>query len=281
MILLRYLGIAAIAASMLVGSHASASLIAAWNFNAELSPSNASTGTGTSSGGFFPFTSALPVMTGSPADTDPVIINDGPNNSSAARSGPQPGEDSGTRLFGVNTSLAGFDTPTVTWDLLAGYRTSRYYQITATTDGTNYNPVPTGVGSSVSGSFGTAEVSADGLVTVITIDNLIPEPAGNLVWQDAYFSDLSFTFPTGTAYDNNPNFGVRIAAVWDPNGTDFVSSFAATDSTDTDKGYIRDTSLGGNAIRYDLVRVSGIPEPTGLGLLAGCGLALLGVRRRK
>jgi hypothetical protein len=97
-----------------------------------------------------------------------------------------------------------------------------------------------------------------------------------------YLHDLSYTFPSGTAYDNNPNFGVRIAAVWRPNSTDFVSSFAGTTfDEDAAKGYIRDTSLGGNQVRYDLVRVSGIvPEPTGLAL-AISGLALVAVRRRK
>ena len=279
--------VAIIAVSMFVVSSASADLITEFNYNAGSSPGNASTGTGTTSGAFFPFSSSLPEQTGSPNDLNPVMIDpndDFPNNSSAGRSGPSadpntagPDEVSGNRKIKWFTSTTGYRAPEITWDVLGGYRTSRYYQLSATTDGTNFSPVPTGVGSNVAGAFGSASVSADGLITVTTVDGLIDNNTGT-----GYIHDLSFTFPTGTAYDNNPNFGLQIAAVYDPNGTDFVSSFAGTDVTDPNSGYIRSTSLGGNQNRYDLVRISAtvIPEPTAIAL-AVCSLAILGVRRRR
>ena len=274
-VLIRYL--IAIAAIMAFTSTASAQVtVAEWNFNAATSPGNASTGTGTTSGAFFPFASSLPLQNGSPNDTNPVIVNGGPNNASAPRSGPNPGEASGGRQFGISTSLAGFGTPTVIWDVLAGYRTSRYYQITATTDGVNFNPVPTGTGSSGSNAFGSFTVSNDGLISIEAVDGLIDTDDGV-----GYLNDLSYSFPGGSAFDNNPDFGIRIAAVWEPGGSDFVSSFAGTDATDTVSGYIRDTSLGGNLARYDLVRVVGtVPEPTSL-VLAAFGMMLAGVRRRR
>lgn len=268
--------LAAIAVTIMLTASASAFTVAEFNYNAGTSPGNASTGTGTSSGAFFPFSSSLPLQNGSPNDTNPVMVNGGPNNASAPRSGPQPGEASGTRLFGVNTSMAGFGTPTIVWDVLSGYRTSRYYQITATTDGTNYNPVPTGIGSSGSNAFGSWDVSNDGLITIETVDGLIDNGDGV-----GYMHDLSYSFPVGSAYDDNPDFGFRIAAVWAPGGADFVSSFAGTDATDAVAGYIRNTSLGGSQNRYDLVRVIGtVPEPTSFAL-AAVGLIAFGARRRR
>ena len=76
--------------------------------------------------------------------------------------------------------------------------------------------------------------------------------------------------------------GVRWVAAWAPGTSQYVSSFAGTDSSDEASGYIRSTSAGGSEIRYDLVRVSAVPAPTSLAL-AFCGLALAAVagRRRK
>ena len=85
---------AAIAATMAACSIASGALIAEFNYNAATSPGNATTGTGTTAGGFFPFSSSLPEHTGSPNDTNPVMIMGSPNNSSAGRSGPQIGAGS-------------------------------------------------------------------------------------------------------------------------------------------------------------------------------------------
>lgn len=257
---------------------ASAMTVAEFNYNAGSNAGNASTGVGTSSGFFFPFSSALPVQTGSPNDTNPVFVNTGLNNASGDRSGPAIGEASGGRVARWNTSTEGFFAPEITWDFMQGYRASRYYLMEVTYDGTNFVPLPAGgSGSSISGSFGTASIDATGLIDIRTIDGLIDDAMGT-----GYMHDLSYTFPAGSAADDNPGFGVRIAAIWEPQGSDFVSSFAGTDGvSDTVSGYIRSTSAGGNQIRYDLVRITGtpIPEPTGL-MIAAATLAWAAVHRR-
>ncbi len=270
---------AALAAAVAASSIEAQTTIAEFNYNAGTSPGNATTGAGTSSGFFFPFSSALPVQTGSPNDTNPVVVNGGPNNASGDRSGPAIGEASGGRAATWRTSTEGFHAPAVTWDFMQGYRASRYYQMEVTYNGTDFVSLPAGgSGSSISGPFGTASIDSTGLIDIRTIDGLIDDAMGT-----GYMHDLSYAFPAGTAADDNPDFGFRIAAVWDPQGSDFVSSFAGTDGvTDTVSGYIRSTSAGGNQIRYDLVRITGnrVPEPSAVALAAGC-IALVGLMRRR
>jgi hypothetical protein len=272
------------ASSLGIASTVFGATLAEWNFNAFSSPANPSTGTGTcvgfGSGLAFPFT---PNLTGSPGDPNPAVNGSGSlNNNAAVRSGAALGSASGIRGIDVKTSTAGRDTPTISWHLLAGYRTSRYYQILATTDGTNYSPVPTGTGSTAATlgagtqTSSSATVSNSGLVTIIAKDGLIPATTNG----DAFIYSLSYTFPTGTAYDNNPNFGVRIVSTWDPSGTDYVSSFAGTTSTDAAKGYSVTTTAGGGSVRYDMINISAVPEPTALALAGLGGTFALGRRRR-
>ena len=268
---------AALALALVLAAGASASTTIEWNFNAGTSPGNASTGVGTSSGFFFPFTSSLPLQNGSPNDTNPVIVNGGPNNAVGPRSGPQPfNEAPGLRPASFFTSTENASAPMITWDFNQGYRASRFYQMEATADGgATWDPLPAGgTGSSISGPFGTASIDDTGLITIETIDGLILDGTGN-----GFMHDLMYSFPSGTAYDDNPDFGFRIFATTDPNGSEFVSSFAGTDGNDAVSGYIRNTSLGGSEIRYDLVRVK-IPEPTTAVLAMGL-LATLGVCRRR
>ncbi len=265
----------AIAVLCFATSYAMADVVAQFNYNAASSPGNASIGTGTTSGAFFPFTSALPVSTGSPTDTNLVDIGGTLNNGSAPRSGPQPLEAPGGRAVTWSTSLAGFEAPSITFDMLGGYRVSRYYQISATTDGSTFIPVSGGIGSSGSGIFGSYDISSDGLIDFRAVDGLIDDETGT-----GYMEGLSYTFAPST-YTNQPNFGVRIAAVWEPGGTDFVSSFAGTtNAADPVSGYIRSTSLGGSQTRYDVVTITAsVPEPTSL-LLVASGLGMLATRRR-
>lgn len=266
----------AIAVLCFATSSAMADQVAQFNYNASSSPGNASFGSGTTSGSAFPFSSNLPETTGSPGDTNLVMISGSDNNSSANRSGPQPLEASGGRAITWFTSMAGFEAPSISFDMLGGYRVSRYYQISATADGTNYTPVSGGVGSSGSGAFGSYDISSDGLIDFRTVDALIDNNTGT-----GYMEDMSYTFPAASAYNNNPNFGVRIAAVWDPAGSDFVSSFAGTTAAaDATSGYIRSTAAGGNGTRYDVVTITAsVPEPTSL-LLVACGLGMVATRRR-
>ncbi len=264
-------------ASVATHPAAAQATIAEWNFNAAANVSNASTGVGTSSGFAFPLSSALPLQSGSPNDANPVIVNGGPNNASGPRSGPNPAEAPGGRVARFNTSTAGFNAPTITWDFMQGYRSSRYYRLDVTYDGTSFVALPAGgSGSSISGAFGSASVDATGLITIETVDALIDVNTGV-----GFMQDLTYAFPAVSLANNNPNFGVRFFATWDPNGSDYVSSFAGTTSADTTSGYIRNTVLGGNQIRYDLVRIAGtaVPEPSSALQCIGALALLLGIRR--
>jgi hypothetical protein len=193
----------------------------------------------------------------------------------------------------------------VSWSQTVGWRSSRYWQILATTDGTNWSPVPTGAGSSlgltinglaapspytpISGSA-TVTVSDSGLIDFRTINqnSLLPVSTTTDPSYDVGFvNGITFTFPTGQGFENNADFGFAIVGAFDPSygGTDgtqgYVSSFAGLASTDTVNGYNRSASQGGS-MRLDLVTVTAVPEPSALASLFGT-LALAGVllRRRR
>lgn len=260
-------------------SGATAALITEWDFNAESSPGVASIGTGTSAGSSFPFSNTLPNNSGSSNDPGTVITG-GLNNANGVRRGPNPGEASGQRTMRFTSSTAGFENINVSWDMTAGYRTSRFYQISATSDGTNFNSVSGILGTNAMTTVvGSASISSSGLITVLFDDSYVPDPDLDTATPVDYLS-LSFAFPGGSAFEDNPEFAISIAAVHDPQGSDFVSSFVGTDSTDSTDGYER---TGATDTRYDLVRISGvriIPEPT-TSILAFFGLALVCIRRRR
>ncbi|MGI9456804.1 MAG: PEP-CTERM sorting domain-containing protein [Aeoliella sp.] len=289
---------AAIAVTVIFSSAAIAETVAEWNFNTTSNIAAANVGDGTAhgfaavlGGGFGPPTA---IDAGSPNDISTVLVGGSPNNSYAARSAPLLAVDGGTspsdQSFRVTADATGFRDMKVTWDYVQGYRANRFYQLQYTSgfvgngdnaSGTTWLDVPTGVGSSVTvAGVGTGTVGADGEIEIVMEDGLTM-PSGTTSPGDFLF-DLMYTFPSGFAGENNADFGVRFAAIHDPNGSDFVSSFAGTDSTDATAGYTRSTGDGGGTARYDLVRITGVPEPTSVAL-AGCGLALVGfvVRRRR
>lgn len=283
--------VSAVAVSLAMTACASAATLVQWNFNQQTSPTNPSTGVGTIAR--TPGTGAFavgftPSQLGSPGDPNPVLIGSTLSNNAVARASAPSLTASGTWGIDVKTSTVGFGSPKISWHLLGGFRTSRYYQVFATIDGVNYAPVPVGIGSTAanlgSATLATngqpqttqsAGVSNSGLVTVITSDNMIPTASTGA----AFIYELSYTFPAGTVYENNPNFGVRIAQVFGPGNTDYVSSFAGTTIADTTKGYTVTTNAGGGSLRYDMVTVSAsVPEPT---MLSGVGLAAVGLLGRR
>jgi len=197
------------------------------------------------------------------------------------------------------------------WSQTVGYRSSRYWQLLANTDGTNYTPVPAGTGSSISTTVagfqapspytpisGTAnvDVSSTGLIDFRTIDqnSLLPNcttTAPLSPYDVGFVNNIQFTLPTGQGFENNPNFGFAIVGAFDPNyvGTDgavgLISSVAGTDSSDTTSCYNGSSSSGGS-MRLDLVTVSAVPtavpEPsTWVMGLAGIACAGWGAFRRR
>ncbi len=279
----------AIAVTMILVSGASAALVNEWDYNAGPPFStDASTGSGESSGFAIPIF-GFPLNDGSSDDPASVSPWDGTSqNGAATRSAPSSnngdpnGPASGLAIAQWNTSTPQSDI-VFTWDMVSGYRSSRFYQISVTTDGVNYNPVSGGVGtgSTVAG-VGSATVDSDGLITVLFDDGFVPgngKPVGAPAVD--YLTDLSYAFPTGSAVESNPDFGIQIAAIHDPNGSDYVSSFAGTtEMGDPNSGFIRSSGSGGGSTRYDMVSISGIPEPATLAL-AACGAAFACTRRRR
>ena len=317
---IQFIVATAAALALLGGAAQAQTTLAEWNFNANPGSLNPSSGTvqniagatpATLSGAFVPiaggFGPAEGVNVGSPRDTNTVLVGSTQNNSVAGRSGPFSGEvdgPAGIRNLTVTATTQFYDDITVTFDALQGFRASRFHQIFATTDARTIDamgnpltpvfvPVTGGIGSSatVLGSstlapngnpqtVQSASVDSNGLLTIITDNNVIPDPATG----DAFIQELSFTFPNGVGFDNNPNFGFIIGAVQDPTAGDYVSSFAGTtEAADAVAGYVRSTTDGGNVTLYDLVNISGtlVPEPAGFLPLALAGLAFAGLARRR
>jgi hypothetical protein len=314
----RHLGLAIAVVSLGIASYshvsAASSVIAQWDFNSLTVPYSPSTGTG--------------VLAGYGQGNPPSLVSSIVYNGAGADPGLTIGSTVYNRAVTVNPPLvsagnnsvgASFKVPTtgmaagaavrLSWSQTIGYRSSRYWQILVTSDGTNFSPVTGGTGSSIAttvNSFtgstapyttisGTANVtvSSTGLVdfrtislnmlsaTSTTVSSISPYEAG-------FVNDIQFTLALGQGFENNANFGFAIVAAFDPayagtSGSEgYVSSVAGTNSSDATNGYNR-SLVNGGSMRLDLVTVSSVlavPEPGSIGLLAlgGCGLL---VRRRR
>jgi hypothetical protein len=265
-----------------------------------------------SSGSFFslpaPFSSV--VTQGTPTDPGTDISGTIYNRSFTVNP-PQTTDTNESQGAVFNVSTAGMnpgEAVQLSWSMTVGFRSSRYWQLLASTDGTNFSPVPVGVGSSVTqtvNGFGntsspytpisgtaTATVSSAGLVDIQTIDQNYLAAASTSTapinpFDLGFIDGITFTLPTGQGFENNPNFAFAIVGAFDPNyvGTDgavgYISSFAGTDSSDAVNGYQRSTFSGGS-MKMDLVTVSAVPEPVSvalLGLAALGGLGFMGRRR--
>lgn len=217
--------------------------------------------------------------------------------------------------FTVSTASVPVGQPlTVSWSQTVGWRSSRYWQVVASTTGTAgpFNVVTGGVGSSVSQAVSgynsgsnaisgtaTAVVDSSGVIDFRTIDGNWLSPSvtttGTVFTQPlnaGFVDNISFTLPANQGYENNPNFAFAILAIWDPslvgatsNATGLVSSFSGLTLSDTTSGYNSVTASGGSA-RYDLVTVTApIPEPSTCAMLGAaavsCGAAAWRRRRRK
>lgn len=297
-------------------------ILGQWNANGITAGSYSGTSAGTnssgtalaqrySSGSFFslpaPFSSVVTQGTLTDPGTD---ISGTTYNRSFTVNPPQTSDANLSQGAVFNVSTAGMsagEAVKLSWTMTVGFRSSRYWQLLASTDGTNFAPVPVGVGSSVTQTFngfgntsspytpisgtGTATVSATGLVDIQTIDKNYLAAASTTTAPIAPFdlgfiNEISFTLPTGLGFENNEKFAFALVGAYDPNyvGTDgaegYISSFAGTNSSDGTSGYQRSTFSGGS-MKMDLVTVSAVPEPATyaaiLGLLA---LGFVAYRRR-
>lgn len=196
------------------------------------------------------------------------------------------------------TGMAAGEAVRLNWSQSVGFRSSRYWQLLATTDGTTFSPVPAGIGSSISTTVngysgttapftpisGTANVtvSSTGLIDFRTIglNSLSPSSTTAVAlnpYDVSFVNNIQFTLPIGQGFENNANFGFAIVGAFDPNyvgslGTEgLLSSVAGTNSLDATNGYNRSVGSGGS-MRLDMVTVSAVPEP---GSLAVVGFAAL------
>jgi hypothetical protein len=264
-----FFSMSSLALLVALASPAMGAIVTQWSFNADgSSPKAPSTGAGSMSaiGGMTFLTSLSTDNSGSPGDMTPpngtgFNHSQGMNGTATPATASVAAAASGSVGLRVNTNTTGFTNLTFSWHQAQGFRGSRYYQVYATTDGTTFAPVSGGTGS-VAANLGNAwydslTVSNTGLIEIRAKDAKILGTNG-----DSMGYELSYSFPVGSAYENNPNFGVLLASVWAPGGNDYVSSFAGTTNlADTVKGYLRNGSAAGGGLRYDLITVSGVAVP--------------------
>jgi len=145
--------------------------------------------------------------------------------------------------------------------------------------------------SSISGTA-TATVSNNGIIDFQTINNnwinlavtstganvYSPSPITPSNFAAGFVDNITYTLPAGQGFEGNPNFAFAIVGIWDPNNpsatsgtTGLVSSYAGTDSTNGVNGYLTSGATGGQ-VRFDLVTVSAVPEPTSYAILGASAL---------
>lgn len=251
-------------------------IVAEWSFNQQTSskspsvdntfgPSAANTvdQLAVVNGGFIGLASfgAAGKTIGSPGDTSEAPeIGGVANNNAMGLSGSRSVLDtagtaspSGSRALTIIASTLYYTGGvTVSFHASHSYLGSRYYQILATSDGIEYLPVSGGTGSFSGDSLGingqlstSVSVSDDGIITWITSEGVEPSLSNG----DAFVYEISYTFPEGSVYENNPNFGFKVAEIYDPAGSDYVSSFAGTVFGQTN-GFQRKSTY------FDVVRIT-------------------------
>lgn len=165
--------------------------------------------------------------------------------------------NSGKAGVQFRASTVGATDIKISFDLRTSNTASKYYQLQATTDAINY--------SNVSG--GTASVTTTGTGNTITWDD-----TGLLKFvttSNNFALGITYSFASGSAVENNPNFGFRVVAVVNP----------VTNLYEGANG----TFAGTGTSRFDYVQVfSAVPEPSSIALAAifTAGIITTAVRRR-
>lgn len=225
---------------------------------------------------------------------------------------------SGVQFNTPTTGMVSGDAVQLSWSQTIGFRSSRFWQLLVSTDGTKFSAPSLGTGSTITQSItgrdsanaiitgnATVTVSSTGLIDFRTINGnwlssaVTTSSADKTAVVDyGWINGITYTLPTGMGYENNANFKFALVGAWDPalaalngaTGTNsLVSSFSGLASTDTVTGYNRSVASGG-LMRLDLMTVSalspstpGVPESSStLALtLSGLGAALLPIWQRR
>ena len=259
-----YIGFAAAVLTTIVANGAT---ITQFNFNSTTPDANVGTGTTTPNVGSGTVAlvggTSSTFATGSPGDSAGGTDNSALNVTTF----PSATTASGTAGASFATSTSGFNNVAVSFDLRSSATVSRFFQLQYTTNGSSY--------SSVSGA-GTASgpTTITSPTVSATFDNtgLITVNPGSGSQQFNY--PYTFTFTSGSAVEDNANFGFRLVSVFDPsNNTNYISAGAGTQAAYSTSG----------TFRIDDVTVTGTatPEPASLALLGLGAIATLRRRRAK
>jgi hypothetical protein len=318
----RTLAIAAIGLSVFASTASAQTTLSQWNFNSLTVPNAPVIGSGTL-GGYGqsapPSLTTSTIYNGALVDSGTTISGTSYNRALTVNPPLTSTLDDTTGVwFSADTrGMSPGQAVKLSWSQTVGFRSDRYWQIlVSTTGGTAGFSAPSGgTGSSISqfvtGYTGTTQATAlSGTATVnvnstglIDFRTIGSGTLGNLLspsvtqtsgttWPTplaaGFVDNISFTLPTGQGYENNANFEFAIVGSFDPSysgtsGTNgYVSSFTGLDSTNTVTGYNRSLASGGS-VRFDLVTVSAVPEPTTSVLAASAliGGAVAWRRRRR
>jgi len=235
----------AMAFALLAAGSAHATIFTQWNFNSLVPDANTGTGTllpsvgaGTASVVGGP-TSSFASGDASGGSSDPAV---GDDSGWGLTGWATQGTDSGTRGAEFAASTVGWQAINFTFDLRTSNTASRFLQVSYSLDGSTFSSVG---------------LASDGIFS----------SAGGDTWNNLW--NVDFTSIAGA--DNNPDFKVRVLAVFDPTSAPgaYVASNPGSNYATT------------GTYRLDMVTFSGdvVPEPGTLGMLAVGAMAL--IRRRK
>lgn len=260
------LPVASLLGAFVALGQANAQTVVQWNFNSNPADAATSTGTLAPSAGvgtiatFGGLTATF--ATGSPGD--PAAAgndNSGWNLTTWAAQG----TGSGTRGLQVAASTVGFTDLILALDFRQSGTVSRFFQLQVSFDGSTFNDASGGIGSF--GTVGSGNTGTSFSNTGLYSNN----PGGG---SQTFVQSITYTFASGSIYENDPNFAFRWAAVFDPaNGTNYISANAGTTTAYSTSG----------TGRFDGVSLSGtvVPEPTVVTLAGLAAVSLLAVRRRQ